>query len=282
MHLPVPDPPLSDGVVTLRLPEERDLPAIERGITDPDVIRWIGPYEDTARQALDRNHALWNDGSGATFSICDPSGDCVGHIWFDINGSSQAEVGYWLLPEARGRGLATFTVGVFVIYLAGGIVLLLGPGPALIAALHRAGPRFESAVEVLIGLVALGLAIVAWRSRVGTEEEPRQRRFENPASAFALGAGISAIELPTAFLYFGVVTAILNSSAGTGAEVGLVVVYNALFVLPLVAIIALRTRIRDQLAAVMAWTWRSGRLVLVGITAVVGAGLVGLGLSGLL
>lgn len=110
MHLPVPDPPLSDGVVTLRLPEERDLPAIERGITDPDVIRWIGPYEDTARQALDRNHALWNDGSGATFSICDPSGDCVGHIWFNINGSSQAEVGYWLLPEARGRGLATRSV----------------------------------------------------------------------------------------------------------------------------------------------------------------------------
>jgi cytochrome c biogenesis protein CcdA len=187
----------------------------------------------------------------------------------------------YLAGGPRGRGLATYTLGVFMVYLTGGIVLVLGPGPSLIAALHRAGPRFEHGAEALIGLAALAFALFIWRSRHGAEE-PRRRRFDTRVSAFALGAGISAIELPTAFLYFGVVTAILNSSAGAGTEIALVVAYNALFVLPLVAIIALRTRIRRRLATVMAWTWRSGPALLAGIATLVGAGLLGIGVSGLL
>ena len=110
MELPIPEPPLTDGVVTLRLPEDGDLPAIEQGITDPDVIRWIGPHEDTARQTLERNRSLWSEGAGATFSICDPDGDCVGHIWINLDGSSGAELGYWVLREARGQGSATRSV----------------------------------------------------------------------------------------------------------------------------------------------------------------------------
>src|SRR2546423_10430284 len=158
----------------------------------------------------------------------------------------------YLAGAPRGRGLATYTVGVFLVYLAGGIVLVLGPGPALIAALRHAGPRFDHGAETLAGLAALAFAIFVWRSGTG-RQEPGRRRFDAPASAFALGAGISAVELPTAFLYFGAVTAIVNSSAGAGTAIVLVVAYNALFVLPLVAIIVLRERIRRSLAAVMAW-----------------------------
>ncbi|MFL5910865.1 MAG: GAP family protein [Gaiellaceae bacterium] len=186
----------------------------------------------------------------------------------------------YLAGSPRARGLATYTVGVFLVYLAGGIVLVLGPGPALIAALHHAGPRFEHGVETVVGLLALVFAVVLWRSR-GASGEPRRRRFDSPASAFALGAGISAVELPTAFLYFGAVTAILNSNAGSGAEVALVVAYNALFVLPLVAVIVFRARIRHRLAAVMAWTRRSGPLLLAGISALAGAALLAVGASGL-
>jgi RimJ/RimL family protein N-acetyltransferase len=109
VELPVPDPPLTDGVVALRPPDERDLPAIERGIVDPDVVRWIGPSR-SARQILDSNRALWADGNGATFSICDPTDACVGHVWVNLDGSGRGEVGYWLLPEARGQGLATRSV----------------------------------------------------------------------------------------------------------------------------------------------------------------------------
>jgi hypothetical protein len=41
-HSHVSLPALSDGRVLLRAAEPRDLPAIEAGIHDPDVIQWIG------------------------------------------------------------------------------------------------------------------------------------------------------------------------------------------------------------------------------------------------
>jgi RimJ/RimL family protein N-acetyltransferase len=110
MELPVPEPPLTDGVITLRPPAERDLPAIERRIADPEVVRWVGPSEGSARQLLDRDRARWQEGTCATFSICDPLDDCVGHVWVDIAGSGRGDVGYWLLPEGRGKGLATRSV----------------------------------------------------------------------------------------------------------------------------------------------------------------------------
>jgi RimJ/RimL family protein N-acetyltransferase len=109
MELPVPVPPLTDGVVTLRPPDERDLPAIEQGIADPEVVRWIGPTEDPAGETLDLDRSRWTEGTGATFSIC-ANDDCVGQVWVDLGGSGRGEVGYWLLPEARGKGLATRSV----------------------------------------------------------------------------------------------------------------------------------------------------------------------------
>jgi cytochrome c biogenesis protein CcdA len=186
----------------------------------------------------------------------------------------------YLAGAPRGRGLVAYTVGVFVVYLAGGLVLVLGPGPALIDALHRAGPRFEHGVEAIAGLVALAFAIALWRSR-SARHEPGRRRFDSPASAFAIGAGISAIELPTAFVYFGAVSAILSSGAGAGIAIALVVGYNALFVLPLVAIIVFRTRIRDRLGTLLAWTWRRGPVILASVSAAIGVALVSVGAPGL-
>jgi hypothetical protein len=43
---------MSDGVVTLRPPEERDLGATERPINDPAVIDAFGRPTETAEQLL--------------------------------------------------------------------------------------------------------------------------------------------------------------------------------------------------------------------------------------
>jgi RimJ/RimL family protein N-acetyltransferase len=110
MELPVPEPPLTDGVVTLRPPNEGDLPAIEHRIADPEVLRWVGPVEYSARQILELNRSRWAEGTCATFSISDPKDDCGGHVWVELQGSGRGSVGYWLLPEARGKGLATRSV----------------------------------------------------------------------------------------------------------------------------------------------------------------------------
>ena len=111
MELAVPSRPLSDGLVTLRPPREDDLRAIERGIADPDVIRWIGP-SGSATEVLELNRSRWAEGTGATFSICDQKDACLGHVWVNLDhaDSERGSVGYWLLPEARGKGLATRSV----------------------------------------------------------------------------------------------------------------------------------------------------------------------------
>jgi RimJ/RimL family protein N-acetyltransferase len=105
-----PDPPLTDGLIRLRPADERDIEAIDRGITDPDVIRWIGAATMSAREVLELNRSRWLDGSGPTFAICGADDRCIGHVWLNHHGDDRWTVGYWLLPEARGKGLATRAV----------------------------------------------------------------------------------------------------------------------------------------------------------------------------
>jgi [ribosomal protein S5]-alanine N-acetyltransferase len=111
MRLRPPDPPLSDGVVSLRPPEERDLPAIDLGIHDAEVVRWFGRPDSSALDLLAKNRRRWANGS-PTFSICDPGDVCVGHVWVNVRDTDARAgyIGYWLLPSARGRGFATKAV----------------------------------------------------------------------------------------------------------------------------------------------------------------------------
>jgi len=91
--------------------EPRDVPAIDAGIHDPDVIRWIGPPEGPTLDALVQSEERWAHGS-PTLSICQLDGTCVGKAWMHIPETDRSSgfVGYWLLPVGRGRGLATSAV----------------------------------------------------------------------------------------------------------------------------------------------------------------------------
>src|SRR5437764_14319113 len=93
----------------------------------------------------------------------------------------------WMVSASRSH-LGSFTLGVFVVYLAGGLALVLGPGPALIAALRGAGPGFEHALEAVVGIGLLVFAVALWRSR-GAEVDPSPARPGlTRRSAFAIGA----------------------------------------------------------------------------------------------
>lgn len=111
MDLRAPSPPLTDGVVTLRPPADGDLAAIDLGLHDPDVVRWFGQPVSSAADVLALNRSRWADGS-PTFSICEQDLACVGHVWMNRSTSdlTTGSIGYWLLPGARGRGLATRAV----------------------------------------------------------------------------------------------------------------------------------------------------------------------------
>jgi cytochrome c biogenesis protein CcdA len=190
----------------------------------------------------------------------------------------------WMAARPRAH-LASFACGVFVTYLAGGLVLVFGPGPVLIAALHHIRGTAEHTLEVVGGVAALAVAVGLWRER----RSERVARLPRPGctriSAFALGAAIMAVELPTAFIYFGAISAVLASHRGAAAEVSVLVVYNALFVAPLVVIGALRRfagdRVERSLASGSERLIAFGRLVVTALTGCAGALLLILGVIGL-
>jgi RimJ/RimL family protein N-acetyltransferase len=118
---PPPDPPLSDGMVVLRLPREADAPAIAAACGDPEIARWIPvpvPYRlEDARVFVASASAAWSSGREPTFVITDATtGLLVGMIAIHRRPDEprKAAVGYCVAPEARGRGLATRAVRLVV------------------------------------------------------------------------------------------------------------------------------------------------------------------------
>ena len=118
---PPPDPPLTDGVVILRVSRETDVPAIAAACRDPEIARWIPvpiPYRlDDARAFVAFAAEAWSSGRERTFVIEDAAsralvGSIAIHRGPDEPG--KAAVGYWLAPEARGRGAATRAVRLVV------------------------------------------------------------------------------------------------------------------------------------------------------------------------
>ena len=129
---------LTDGVVALRTPDERDLDAIAAGIADPDVVRWLGPPPGTAQDVLLLNRGRATAGS-PTFCVCEGDDRCVGLAWLNRDDADPAAggVGYWLLPEARGRGLATRAVRLVVAWARGAMI----PRLRLVTAVDNAHSR---------------------------------------------------------------------------------------------------------------------------------------------
>ena len=114
-----PCPPLSDGVVTLRPWNERDIPSLVRLCNgDPDLVHWLrfpDPYtEDHARAYLAASAHGWHgDALETPFAVVDADTDDVlgacGVLWTDpLQGV--ADLGYWTARDARGRGIATRAV----------------------------------------------------------------------------------------------------------------------------------------------------------------------------
>ncbi len=111
-----PDPPLGDGVVSLRQWRRDDvavLPGLING--DPEIERWLelmpSPYtKQDAREWIARAAEAWRTGQFLPFAVlAAETGQVVGGLGFnsiDLD-SASGEIGYWLSAAARGRGLTT-------------------------------------------------------------------------------------------------------------------------------------------------------------------------------
>jgi RimJ/RimL family protein N-acetyltransferase len=115
VELRPPQPPLSDGIVSLRPWTLDDVPAIAAACDDVEIARWIhqlpSPYrESDAHEYVLSTVAAWNDSLGAFFAVVDcGSAAVIGSIALHVldHELANVEVGYWTAAPARGRGLTT-------------------------------------------------------------------------------------------------------------------------------------------------------------------------------
>ncbi|MDX6503657.1 MAG: hypothetical protein QOE29_782 [Gaiellaceae bacterium] len=147
--------------------------------------------------------------------------------------------------DAR-RSVAAFTAGVLGVSLAGGLVLTFGPGRLLIGAVPHPSSQLKHEIELACGLAALLIALVLWLIRGRLSAHVDQKAHQVERSSLLLGAGIMLVELPTAFPYFAVIAAIVSSEVSAPEELLLLVLFNAIFVAPLLAILVMRLLADDN------------------------------------
>jgi RimJ/RimL family protein N-acetyltransferase len=113
VRLSVPEDGITDGAVLLRLPTAADIDGLMPAFSDPE-LREAGNLPDFSRAEMEATlphlPALVASGRLMPMTALDAtSGAAVGggtlhHLDAD---REIVEIGYWLLPHARGRGMAT-------------------------------------------------------------------------------------------------------------------------------------------------------------------------------
>ena len=113
--LVAPDPPLEDGPARLRFLEDRDVPVFTRALQDPTVsVNAYGGHLPANGDVVARYVTGFRDkaaaGEGILLSIAGAEDDEMAGLamLFGINERNlDAEIGFWLAPWARGRGVGT-------------------------------------------------------------------------------------------------------------------------------------------------------------------------------
>ena len=110
--LSYPDPDLSDGVVRLRRWSAGDVGCIREAAEDeaiPEGTTVPAPFTDAEALAfVARQLGRAEDGEGLSLAIADAAtGQARGLVWLGVRPQRGViGIGYWVVPAARGRGLA--------------------------------------------------------------------------------------------------------------------------------------------------------------------------------
>jgi hypothetical protein len=161
-------------------------------------------------------------------------------------------------PEHRVPGLLAYVAGIFVSYLALGLVVLAGIDGVLSLARDLADSR-----AVLIGQAVAGglLLLYAVLAPATVDARKRRRRDEllqrslRPALLFGYGAYVTVVELVTALPYFAALALLGNAAVPFPVAALVLIGYCLVFVAPPLGVAVLYRRRRERIDA---WVQRRG------------------------
>ena len=184
------------------------------------------------------------------------------------------------------RRLSAYAVGVFAAYFLGGVALTLGPAELLRAALDGVQIPGADVAALAAGAGLVIAAVALWKRRGRLARVRLPRALVEPRSALVLGAVVTALDLPTAFPYFGAIAVIVGADISLPAQVLMLGLFNALYVLPIVLVLVARlvfgARCQVLMARVTAGIERIAAPLLAAGTCAIGGALVVHGAQGLL
>lgn len=102
-----------------------DAPAVRAVYGDPEVRRWHARTlvdDDEARELIAGWTTQWAARTGAHWAVEDPDGALAGRVTLvDVDArDGTAEIGYWTVPSARGRGVCAAAVEAVVGWASAG------------------------------------------------------------------------------------------------------------------------------------------------------------------
>jgi cytochrome c biogenesis protein CcdA len=182
------------------------------------------------------------------------------------------------------RRTTEFALAVFTVTLLVGFALALGLGDLILSVVPKPGATVKYALFTAAGVVLVVGGTFVWirRKALGGSGPSRDGADHSRGSPVLIGAGIAALELLTAFPYFAAIAMIAGSSVGTAGKVSLLVLYCAVYTLPLIGIAVvcavMGQRAEAFLRPVVNWLFARWPLIVGPLAAVIGVGLAAYGI----
>ena len=142
----------------------------------------------------------------------------------------------YLLSGGRGPAqIAVYVAAIFLTYLTLGVMMMSGIGAVLPSLGTIGSSRLGIIVQGLVGLAMLVYAIRA--PRTAKWAPPVEPRSSSYAALALVGVTVTTMELPTAVPYFGAIALLTSADLPMAQWLPLLVLYNAIFVLPPVLLV---------------------------------------------
>lgn len=175
----------------------------------------------------------------------------------------------------------SFILGTFVMYIAFGFVIIFILGKPIKGFFYELGSTdYLILLAIGIALIAVG-TILGLKRYIGKEGRSKSEGYVkkamapmmamlktlNPVHTFFFGMASTAFDLPTSAFYFVALASLLEAGVGPFETTSLLILYNLLYILPLIVILLIYMIARDRSGPLMnrinklIGEW-SGRLVI--------------------